>query len=316
MPSAGTANSQGTAWKLASQAAAFDHHGLAERIGRAVPDDRAGHLIAAEPAGPGEQAAAGEQDAGDQRRLPADRRGAIGHRALGLEGQPGRPVHDQHGERHQPAIERQRIEQAEQIALIDRPQIVGEMERHALQRIADRHAEDQRRHGAADEQRPVPVAPPGRALALGAVFEADRPQDEREQHQEHGEVEAGEAQRIERRPGGEDRAAAEDEPDLVAFPDRADGVDHHAPFPVGLADEGQQRADPHVEAVGDREADEQHAKQDPPDQAQRGVGEECLDHDFVSLPVRAVIRRAPCGRNDPAPGPRTRRSRRSRPAPC
>ena len=43
---------------------------------------------------------------------------------------------------------------------------------------------------------------------------------------------------------------------------------------VGLGDEGQDRGDAHVEAVGHREADEQHAKQDPPDQAQRLVGEE------------------------------------------
>ena len=62
-------------------------------------------------------------------------------------------------------------------------------------------------------------------VQLGAELEADRPQDERQQHHEHGEIEAGEGRRIERRPGGEDRAAAEDEPDLVAFPDRADRVD-------------------------------------------------------------------------------------------
>ena len=59
-------------------------------------------------------------------------------------------------------------------------------------------------------------------VALAAELEADRPQDQREQDREHREVEAGEGHRIERRPGGEDRAAAEDQPDLVAFPDRAD----------------------------------------------------------------------------------------------
>ena len=143
------------------------------------------------------------------------------------------------------------------------------MEGHALQRVADRDAEDQRRHRAADEQRPVPDPCARQRSRAWSVFEADRAQDQREQHQEHRKVEAGEAQRIERRPGREDRAAAQDEPDLVAFPDRADGVDGDAPFVVGLGDEGQQRADAHVEAVGDGEADQQDAQQYPPDQAQR-----------------------------------------------
>jgi hypothetical protein len=134
----------------------------------------------------------------------------------------------------------------------------------------------------ADEQRPVPVPSPGSALALGPVFEADRPQNQREQHQEHRQVEAGKAQRIERRPGREDRAAAQDEPDLIAFPDRADGIDRDAPLDVGLGRERQQRADAHVEAVGDGEADQEDTEQHPPDQAQRGVVEQSLDHGLCS----------------------------------
>ena len=77
-------------------------------------------------------------------------------------------------------------------------------------------------------------------VALGAVLERHRPHDEGRQDHEHRQVEAREADRVKRRPGGEDRAAAEDEPDLVAFPDRADGVDDDAAFDIGLADEGQQ----------------------------------------------------------------------------
>ncbi len=197
-----------------------------------------------------------------------NRRGTFRHRAFRLKAEPSGSMRNQHEERHQSAIQRQRIEQAEQRAFVDRPQIVGEMEGHALQRVADRDPEDQCRNRTADEQRPVPVPAPRDTLALGTIFEADRTQDQREQHQEHGEVKAGKAQRIQRRPGGEDGAAAQNEPDLVAFPYRADSIDGDAPLGIVLRHKGQQRADTHVEAIGRGKADEQDAEQQPPDQAQ------------------------------------------------
>jgi len=46
---------------------------------------------------------------------------------------------------------------------------------------------------------------------------------------------------------------------------RSDGVDHHAALVVVLAEERQERADAHVVAVHDGEADEQHADEKPPD---------------------------------------------------
>ena len=49
-------------------------------------------------------------------------------------------------------------EQAEEAAVVEDAQGVVEAEGHAEQHVADRHAEDQRRHEAADEQRPVPDA--------------------------------------------------------------------------------------------------------------------------------------------------------------
>ena len=69
-------------------------------------------------------------------------------------------MHDQHGDREQAAEQRERIEQAEERALVEDAQVVVEPEGHALQHIADSDAEDQRRHEAADEQRPVPGRAP------------------------------------------------------------------------------------------------------------------------------------------------------------
>src|ERR1019366_2556569 len=55
------------------------------------------------------------------------------------------------------------------------------------------------------------------------------------------------------------------------------------PLGVGLGHEGQQRANPHVKSVGDGEADEKNTEQYPPDPAERGVVEQSMDHDRVSL---------------------------------
>ena len=93
-------------------------------------------------------------------------------------------------------------------AVIHRVKVLGQVKRHALQHVAHRHAEDQRRHGTTGKERPVPGRPPARIVSLGSVFEGHGPHDEGRQHDEHRQVEAREADRIERGPGGEDRAAA------------------------------------------------------------------------------------------------------------
>ena len=201
-------------------------------------------------------------------------------------------MHDQHRQRHNSAEQREGPQQPEELAIegavVHRHQVLGQVEGHAQQHIAHRHTEEQRRGRAADEERPIPAAAPARALALGTVLEAYRAQDQRSEDGEHREVEAREADRVERRPSGEDRAAAEDEPDLVALPDGSDGVDHHAALDVGLADERQQRADPHVKAVGEREADQQHPEQRPPDQAENFETDKIMqDHDVYSAGTSA-----------------------------
>ena len=113
-----------------------------------------------------------------------------------------------------------------------------------------------------------------RPLQLAAVLEAHRTQDERAEHDEHGEIEAGEGHGIDHRPGGENGAGAEDQPHLIAFPDRSDRVDGDAALTIGAGDEGQQDADAEIETVHDGKADEQHAEQQPPDDTQGRIIEE------------------------------------------
>ncbi len=222
-----------------------------------------------------------------------------------------------------PAMQRERVEEGEELgegaAGVEDGEIGRQVEGHADQHVADRDAEDQRGHGAADEERPVPGAAPGRAFALRAVFEGDGTEDQRGEDHEHREVEAREAGRVEDRPSGEDRAAAEDEPDLVALPHRADGVDRDPAFGVGVADEGQKRAHAHVETVGQREADEKDAEQQPPDEAEHVIADEGgQDHGFT-LPVsgRGSDRRwSSADVRDGPPIPRSRRRPGTGPCGC
>ena len=61
-----------------------------------------------------------------------------------------------------------------------------------------------------------------------AELERHGAQDEAEQHQHDRQVEAAEGDGVDEREGGEEGAAAGEQPDLVAVPDRADGGAHDA----------------------------------------------------------------------------------------
>ena len=86
------------------------------------------------------------------------------------------------------------------------------------------------------------------------------------QHQR--EVEAGEHRRVHRRERREQRAAAGEQPHLVAVPHRPDGVAHDRLVLLGLAEERVEHADAQVEAVEHRVAGEQHADEHEPDDAE------------------------------------------------
>ena len=145
------------------------------------------------------------------------------------------------------------------------------LERNALQQVAKGHTKDDGRYGATGEQGPVPVAAPFGISTQGAVLETDRTQEQRHQGQDHGDVEAGEGRGIHHRPSGEQGTTSSDQPNLVTFPVRPHGVEHHAALDIFLADEREQCAYPHVEAVSDGKTDQQYADQSPPDDTQSFV---------------------------------------------
>jgi hypothetical protein len=129
------------------------------------------------------------------------------------------------------------------------------MERHALNHIAQRHAEQKRGHKRADKKAPIPSFAPGLILNHAAVFKAHRPEKHRPQHRQHCPIKAGKSRGIHHRPSGKNGACAGDEPGLVALPVHAHAVDHNAALFIGFGHKRQQRADAHIVAVHNRKAD-------------------------------------------------------------
>ncbi len=184
-------------------------------------------------------------------------------------------MHGDHADGQQPGQQREGIEQTSKIAFINQPHAAGiETEGRSLDHIADGHTEDQRRHEARDHHQQVEDRTPGAVLHLAAIDDGDRADHQACQCDYHRRIEAGEGRGIDHGPGREDRAGTQDQPDLVALPDRADGIDDDAPLAILARHEGQQDQAAKVEAVGQRKADQQHAQQHPPDHPQRAVVEQ------------------------------------------
>ena len=64
---------------------------------------------------------------------------------------------------------------------------------------------------------------------------------------------------------GEHRRAGDDQPDLVAVPERADGVDRRPALGLVAADDAVQHADAEVEALEDEEAGPEDGDDDEPE---------------------------------------------------
>ena len=203
----------------------------------------------------------------DGRHAP-ERRCAQRHGLAHLERGVHRAVHDQHGEADRPGQQGKRAQQAEETSREDRPLQLIEMKRQAEEQVSERHPEQQRRNGAADEQGPVPGVAPAWIGDLVAEHESHGPQDEGQQQHEHREVQARERGRIKQWPGRKHHAACQDEPHLVAVPDRLDGFEQRASLLIRATEEAKRRPDAEVESVHDREADQECAQDQPPDQAQ------------------------------------------------
>ena len=125
--------------------------------------------------------------------------------------------------------------------------------------------------GGAQEEAEVPEAAPPDVVSFRAEFHGDCSEDEGEQEEHEGDVEAGEDGGVGVGEGGEHGTAKGDEPDLVAVPKGADGVHEEASFRIGLG-QGVEHADAEIEAVENGVAGKEDSQQGKPDQAKHIVG--------------------------------------------
>jgi hypothetical protein len=96
-------------------------------------------------------------------------------------------------------------------------------------------------------------------------FERHAAEDQAGEDEEKGDIEVAEQEGIGRGEGGEGSAAGRDQPDLVAVPNRADGVQEEASVRIGTPEKGIDDAHPQIEAVGHEIGRPQDAPQGKPD---------------------------------------------------
>ena len=127
--------------------------------------------------------------------------------------------------------------------------------------IGDRQSLDQgsdhQALGECGDKRPAGeagVPDPAQPLGLVAVFEGHAAQDQTREHNEKGQVKGREQCRIDDRKGPPEHHSGDDQPGLVAVPDRRHRTHHRAPA-LFIAGQPEKDADAEVEAV------EQYVKQ-------------------------------------------------------
>ena len=209
--------------------------------------------------GPDDEA---DDERGGERGHPAgDLPGPLAHVAGGLQAQERRAVQQAQQDQGDPGPQRVGLQQVP-----ERPgEVLGRVDRQPAQQPGQGHADQQRGQHAAGGQQHVPGAAPAGRVPLAAVLERHAADDQggQQQHQrevvgrEHGRVPAGER--------GEHGGPGHDQPDLVAVPQRPDGVDRRPAAGLVAADHGVQHADAEVEPLQDEEPGPQDRDDDVPE---------------------------------------------------
>ena len=183
-------------------------------------------------------------------------------------------MHGEQGYRRQSQQNGIGVQQAEEgsgeVALV--------VQRDALGHVPHGYADEEGGQEAADGEGGVPPsAPPFHGL-LAPEFNGDGPEDQGEQQEHEGQVEPGENGGVHVREGGKEGAAARDEPDFIAVPHGADGIQREPSVFISL-DEKLEGSCSQVKAVQDGVSGKEHADEDEPDDLQV-CESEIIQHGF------------------------------------
>lgn len=177
-------------------------------------------------------------------------------------------MHQEQREARQPTEEGDRLHEARNTTDEDR----AARDRRTAHQVHEGHAPQQRRHEAPEEEGQVPGPPPRRRAPLRSELERDATDDERDQDEEQREVELTEHRPVPSRECGKRRTAGDDQPDLVAIPERSDRVETEPPVDVVGGDDRREDGHAEVETLEHEVPGPQQADEGEPDGVQAHHG--------------------------------------------
>ena len=190
--------------------------------------------------------------------------------APGLERQPQRSVERQCGDRRESRQNRIGVQDSRGVEGREvGPERLEEgpfrAERDAADDVPERDAEEERQEPARKTEDDVPERVPHPTVDLAAELDSDGPPHEEPEHHHQRQVEPAEGNGKEDGEDAKDCRARGDEPDLVAVPDRADGLEDGAPLAVGAGDDEVQDSGAQVKAVQDDVDDQEQGDEPEPE---------------------------------------------------
>ena len=139
------------------------------------------------------------------------------------------------------------------------------LQRNPPQHVGQRGAEEDGEQGAGEAEDAVQQGAPDADVDVIAQLEAHAAQHQEPEHDHQRQIEAAEGRSVEQRKGEVERAAAGQQPHLVAVPDRADAAEGGAALRLGADQEEVERAHAEIKAVEHDVAHDHHGNQPEPD---------------------------------------------------
>src|SRR6185295_1833684 len=136
------------------------------------------------------------------------------------------------------------------------------LEWNAANHIGQSRAEEHGQERTGEKEQTVKERPPYAVVDVHAQFNAGAAHDEQPQHNHQGQIETAERGRVKGREGKVESAAAGQQPDFVAVPDRTNASEHDLPVGFAARQQRMQDADAQVEAV-EHDIGGQHDGDDP-----------------------------------------------------
>src|ERR1035437_253353 len=215
----------------------------------------------------------GEADQGERNQHKPEWRydaaGALLKLSRRLDGEPESAVQRERCERQQGANHRIPVENAGMGAGLPvspqrQKEVAFGIEWNAAQDVSQSGTEEDREQGARKAENPVQQRAPDTDFDVVAQLQAYAAQDQQPEHNHQRQIEATEGRGVEQRKGEVERAAADQQPDLIAVPDGADAGKRGAALRLSAHQKQVKHTYAQIEAVEYHIAHDHHSNQPEP----------------------------------------------------